>query len=96
MSDMLVGIPSPSDRELDVLAHLCELILAWPCPNCGKQFPCPCDDQALPPLEDLRRHWSMLVDCSIMMINEVGQAGADNTNPALSQSGVSGSGPAVF
>ena len=37
------AVPSP-DLAGDLLARAFERILRWPCPQCGRPFPCPCDD----------------------------------------------------
>lgn len=40
---MLTGVPVTTDEELNAHFRAVNIILSWPCKDCGKSYPCPCD-----------------------------------------------------
>jgi len=50
---MPIPTPSrpPADLAAEKLARAYGLILSWPCPVCGRPFPCPCDLAETPPAQ---------------------------------------------
>ena len=40
---MLTGVPTVTDEELNAHFRAVNIILSWPCKDCGKSYPCPCD-----------------------------------------------------
>jgi hypothetical protein len=38
--------PNPEEAQAQLLARAYSLILSWPCPLCGRPFPCPHDTES--------------------------------------------------
>jgi hypothetical protein len=41
---MLTGVPTVTDEEMNAHFRAVQTILNVPCPDCGKPYPCPCDE----------------------------------------------------
>lgn len=59
---------APADPEAALLARAYRLVMSWPCPECGKPYPCPHDlapeseIEPTPQVEALRQLGAMLKD----------------------------------
>ena len=93
---MLVAVPAPTNAQLDLLDHVCEMIIAWPCPDCGQPGPCLCDTDIA---DRLRSACFAEQDiCAILPEHkQAGHTGVQSTHAALgTNAGVSGAGPSGF
>ena len=79
---MLTGVPKTADEHLNAHLRAVNIILSWPCKDCGKAYPCPCDTAENSLL-------STIQDRGTISGNKSGRALVQPQNAALGSSTVS-------